>query len=500
MFGGFGLGDQPLGFPFVPLMQEQPGEAVPEKVTPDDPIDRSIIPFNLGTSGYANQFGAFLPAPASTPWLFWQMRKDAAINLAFVITTTPFIAADRGIEIVDDAGNPSLATEMKEDAEKDLLPIFNEAIIGACESLHFGYWLQEVVWDRKGGRTVPVQLNSVLPTEAILHCNPQRRFTGFQISGEFRDSRYGFLAVNQPHIHPTLGYSRNENAKVDWWRGVMGGLEGDKAERKAAGTQIMLGIPMGSSFTDENGKPLFNQEMCDNVANAAAQNRVFPVPMTPFLRKHIIDKPELANIPAIRFDKIDWVQMGDTIKAQLERQERNDRNKMRCWNRPEREAMEGRHGTNAEAETQGNVAITDSEQCHSQFARQWDAQTMNTWRVTNWGPDAPVLRTVPHPLQDQAQAFLRKLAIELATDTQTGPDLQDNMDQRGLLDRVGVPLVDEAVAAQKKKTRAKAKKTIVAVSGQPNDPLNRGGVDPALNGNGNGHPSSDTEDEAAKAA
>lgn len=459
-WGGTGFGFDNLGggyWPMVPLtMQPEPEQSL-APIKPQKPTDRSIPFFFNGTQGLNYFAGGFNPAPPPSPWLYWHMREYSAICIAFMTTCAPIVASPRSIEFVDaESGKDKAAENMLSAAKADLLPIMDEAMEACVECTHFGYWLQEIEWDfNEKGRVAPMMLNSVLPTEAQLYCNLQRRFTGFEINGQFRDKRYAFLAVHQPHIHPVLGYSRNNNARVDWWRSVNSNMMGDKSERKASGIQMMIGVP-NSTFTtpgpNGNEVPINTQQLSQQYINSATLGAVSTYPLTPFSKKDIVNKPELANVPALKFEKFDWGNMGPIMDAQLKRLERGDQNIMRAWYRPERSAMQGHSGTgtNAEAKSHGDIGVIDSEQLGKSLCRQMTAQILDVWRIVNFGKNSPKMRVVQLPLSDPLQEYKQRIMEALVADRNTGPTTQADIATRPLAEETGLPLEDEATADAKK--------------------------------------------------
>jgi hypothetical protein len=127
---------------------------------------------------------------------------------------------------------------------------------------------------RRGGfRVLPVDVRPVLPMEALLHRDDYLRFAGFQIGPEFRGPQYAFLAVNQPHLDPVRGYSRNQNALKDWWRAMQSERNADRTERKASGIHMMLGVPTGNftTYTKPTARPRRSalQVMAQRIADQA---------------------------------------------------------------------------------------------------------------------------------------------------------------------------------------------------------------------------------------
>jgi hypothetical protein len=413
------------------------------------PLDRSLsvsTPYTMDLMagygfGFTSAFGlSYDPSPPSSPWLFWWMRKHPAIVLAHAASTLPFLASTRKYEIDDDKGQPKLAKQMADDANKHLLAWLNRAIRPATESMNFGQWLQEVVWGTVDDQTVPIGLNSVLPTEATLHCDRQRQFAGYQIGTEYRDKRYGFLAVEQPHIHPVLGYGRNEAAKNDWWRALQTDISGDKAAIKASGIHMMMSIPKGMTLEGPNGQPMTAPMIANHMANIAASCNVFTVPRFACSLEAIERNPELAKINMVDVKEFNWGDMGPFILSMLSRLDHCYKNMIRSWLHPERESTEGKFGTKAESGTQGQaIGVRDCEATHARLCQQWDDQVTATWRLTNYSKDAPTIKCVAAPLADQQQEFLQGVADALIVDRNTGPLTQTYINKPKLLERVEIP-------------------------------------------------------------
>jgi hypothetical protein len=161
--GYFGFGG--TGFPVT--QTDQSVEVVPLTDSAQGPISRTNLSPTYGSSfglydGYAgpSDLGsmcavgsslncAFDPVPSLSVPLMWQMRANPVIALvSFTLVIAPILTAGQSIEIVDDMGDEQTAQDIKRTAEKFLLPTFARALPGACESLHFANWLQEIVWGR----------------------------------------------------------------------------------------------------------------------------------------------------------------------------------------------------------------------------------------------------------------------------------------------------------------------------------------------------------------
>jgi hypothetical protein len=454
---------------------------VPEPPAPDEGVRRDDTSHPLYGGGYGpfppydgyagphfpvygcpGSFGGFDSAPALSVPVMWAMRATPAIILAsFYLTFAPACSAGFAIDITDDGGDPKLSDQVKAAAIQDLLPMWDRALPGACESLHFGNWLQEVVWGRKedrgaagatepgrpanpSTRIVPVDVRPVLPMEALLHRDQYLRFTGFQIANQFRAPAYAFLAVNQPHIDPVRGYSRNQNALRDWWRSIQSDLNADRTERKASGIHMMLGVPdMTMKYVNPSTgatETITGPQMAQRIADQASRANVFTTGRSWFTREEVKNNPALADIKAVTVDQFDWGNIGEALTAHLKRLDRLDVNMVRAWAHGEREGMEAEHGSRADAMAHKSGGVLDCEQVRKNLAEQWDAQVGATWQRQNFPQWQGRFKTKPAPLADPVQEFLQQMVTTLLGGVQTGPDTEIELDKRALLERTSAPL------------------------------------------------------------
>lgn len=400
----------------------------------------------------------FAECPILSIPLIWEMRSYEAIVLAHHMVVGPIIAGERTITTLYNLGDEPMAEKIRIAIQNACLPMLAKAMPGACESPHFGNWLQEVMWDRKDvttdtgsdRMTCPVDVLPIFPGEAIVHAYNRNTFTGFQIGSEFRDARYAFLAVSEPHIDRIRGYSRNRNALRDYWRAIQSGINADKIECKASGTMMLLGLPIGQTFVDDHGNPIMSEKMTQKLARGSAGGQIMRVPITPFSKQDIASNPELAKIKAVQIEQFEWGNIGPALEAHMKRMDQLDRNMIRAWHRPEREGTEGQHGTKAEAGAHAQVGITDSELLHQSICEQWDAQVVAAFVRTNFGEQwVGCHQTTPAPLADTQQDFLQKLYIAISSGQNPDPEILASIDNRALGERVEIPLLSEEDTAAK---------------------------------------------------
>jgi hypothetical protein len=496
-FGGFGGGVGGFGWG-MPAATEAIAPPVAEtaKAKPNDPIPRQWTnwPWMAGPGYYPG----FDKAPPLSIPIIWQMRRYNVIRLAFAIVVEPIMASPRTIEIAEQFKDDDEAKKMQAWATQYVLPFIEMAMLPGFESLNFGFWLQEVIWDRKDGYTVPTEARSVLPGEATFFRDKYRQFSGMQMAGDFRDPRYCLLTVNNPHIDPIFGESRNTYCREEWWRLRQSEENADTTERKAAGRQMTIGIPQGMVLTDAQGNALPGQSYAAQMVNSATRGDALTYPLCYFDKDAIERNPALANIPAMKVDKIDWGNIGPAIDAHENRKKSLQADVMMAWMRPTREAMEGSTGTKAEAGTHGAIGTTDSEAVAAQQLAQINRQILNRAIITNFGAGKEgMVYAKQAPLSDPQQEFLQKVFLGLSTGQTPDPETVAQISRRDLALRVEMPVVDEEEAKQKladaqakEQADADAKNKALMAGKASAAPAANGdgqnGADGSTGGNGNG--------------
>lgn len=485
-YGGYGggLGGYGWGFPAATQILTPP-VSEDAKAKPQEEIER-----NWNVSGWISGGPGYIPgfdkAPPLTIPILWQMRRYAIIAFAHqTITIGPILAGVQSIEMVNEADkDDATVNEILEAATEDVLPIIRKGMEAGFECLNFGFSLQELQWDRRDGRTYPCDLLPILPGEAVMYRDKYRQFAGYQVNEQFRDPRYAFLTVNNPHIDPIFGESRNAFVREEWWRARQSEENADTTERKAAGKQLAIGVPQGLPLYNADGTKISYNHLCTQLANAAARGEPFTYPMMPFDKDEIANNPELAKLPAILISQYDWGNIGPAIDAHLARMTQLDAKIMMGRLRPTREAMEGSSGTKAEAGVHGQVGVTDSEWVAAQYFEQASKQILDRFVVTNWGPQyAGKLAARQAPLSDPQQTFLQDLYKALASGQAPDPTLIAQIDPRAMGKRVEVPLLEED-EVKKKLADQEAKQQ--AQDDAKNEAMAAGKANSPANGNGNG--------------
>jgi hypothetical protein len=213
-------------------------------------------------------------------------------------------------------------------------------------------------------------------------------------------------------------------------------------DRKIAGAYLLLHYPSFGQGIDQNGAKL------DNV----------------YLAQRILDKLEAASgvaigdVPSELFPGQDPNQTAWRLEVQgsaggqqqgfVDRLRYLDSLKVRGMLLPERAILEGQHGTLAESQSQGDLALLQSELVHHHLTREINRQAVDPVLEANWGPAyRGKVRLEAAPLSDANQGFLRQLVTQVLADPKYFADLFRRADWPSIFDAVGLPQTKASSAA-----------------------------------------------------
>jgi hypothetical protein len=393
-------------------------------------------------------------APPPSLMQYRWMRWCQPVSFSFALVVNPIHAGTRNLIIREQDGgaapprktrsglNGVTVGDSPEDKRKKLAedvfkPLWPQVLEG-LECLNYGHWLHEVLWDRWMSVIAPVRLKSIAPGTAELQKDKFDDFAGFKLGQEERDARYAFLSVNNPHHDPLFGVPRLAAAYMAVLRFVRSHENSDRLEQKASGRQFLMLVANGKTTKVVNGVTQETDQYSDTelqkFVDAGAKGDSMQASMFAFTLQAIKDKPELAKIPKMEIKPIDWGDSGPAIIATIARRAELAVEIVRAYHRPEREAMEGQHGTKAEAGAHGQVGITDSELVGAQLYGQFNAQVFNRYLTTNYGPTAiDSMYWQMAPLADPQQTFKEDVIKAMLASPTTGPDVERHIEKRDLL-------------------------------------------------------------------
>ncbi len=428
--GGFGFG--------MPVVTDE-SSAVPDKpVKPAEAVKRSIG----GGLGYSFFPGFGLAPRRPTVADLWAMRNFPDVRVVHSRVTEPVRSGVQTFEVVDLGAGPDVTRQVQDAGNADLLPILKRAVAGAMEAICFGNWLQEVIYGKRDGRTVPLDVRSVVPGEGELLVDAYRNFTGFRVNGQYRDARYAYLVVNEPHLDPVLGHTPNVGALIDWWRSIESAKNADAVERKPTLRQLILEIAEGDVSVDEDGNIVADDEIGRRWMAAFMRGECVVAPKWAFDKDSVRGNPGLAEVSKISHTLIDFGDVGPALEAHLNRLEKLAANIAKAWGLPPLSVQESSKGGIGQGNTEAhsNVVLCISERLHEQAVSQWDAQVTARWFAANFAGAKVRVRTIPAPLADPEQTYRQAVFTARITATAVDPSIDSNVDWRKLAEQTELPL------------------------------------------------------------
>ncbi len=421
-------------------------------------------PFMCDIPGYG-------PVPSSTYATYRKMLADPTIALARMVVRAPIEAGQWSFEARDDA--PPGAVEFVQEVYESMRP---QLVGEMLRALDFGWQGFEKIFEVKpwnppkppparqpdanpqsqdvndtltpapripGGLRMFVRHKSLLPelTEILLNKD----------TGTFEGLRQGKVELGADkclvYTHDgegdnRYGRSRLENLREvwSWWRECNDGAH--RYDRKIAGVFPHVQYPMGTG-RDASGAERPNYELALRLAENIAAGR--PI-VTPKLAAAFVNEEDI-NDPKAQAWVVSLLEdRGSRQPGFIERLKYLDSLKLRGYLRPERVALEGQHGTLAEAGEHGDLAITDGELLHADMARVINWHGVDQLLVLNYGEQARgSVYISPAPLRDTKRGLLMDLVKALMA-SPTGVELMlDWLDWDALFDLLGLPKAAEII-------------------------------------------------------
>jgi hypothetical protein len=250
------------------------------------------------------------------------------------------------------------------------------------------------------------------------------------------------LFVNEPDAMPIYGWSLLENIREQWWQWLEARQRAGQLNNKAAGIVFVVKGPDGSTmYTDAAGKEWPASTIARQTANGLQQgvSRYLPNKIGTLRAGTAKDLAALSDTSDFKVDYYDLGNVGPAQEAILKDLQYLDALGLRGLYIPERSAIEGTHGTKAEAGVHSEIV---DDQCN--LDRQCIAVAIQhavDWTVRlNYG-ESEVGKHVlsPNPVMDKDLDFLRDCAKLMIQNGLIG-QVARFMQMSGFFSRVGWPV------------------------------------------------------------
>lgn len=368
-----------------------------------------------------------------------KMRKHPTIALGRALASAPVVAADWSIESDDDVDGS--ITSFIQDQFHPIREGFVQAAMNG--GIDFGWqpWEKVFETDIVDGRQRLVirKFKPLIQDNTDILTDEQGRFLGFRQGDLTLDVANCLLIPFRVEGTQWDGYPLLENARETWnqWRDANDGAA--RYDRKIAGSHFIVYYPDGKS-EDASGAVRANHEIAQSIIHALESSGSVAIPtiMTDYVDNLNQQVSGLAWKIEILEDR------GGRQPTFIERLNYLDKLLVRALLLPERAAMEGEHGTKAEAGEHIDLAMTVAELTHRHITRHVNWYAVDQLLALNWGDEMRgKVRLVASPIVDTKMAFLREVYQAVLQSPSGFVAEFGTMDTDSIKDLLGVPKAEE---------------------------------------------------------
>ena len=387
-----------------------------------------------------------LPRPSSVGNDFYrkarEIRRDPTIRMVRELAMAPLLMAEWEYEADDDA--PVGAKELVEKImSKMRLPLLRQSLCGMTD---FGWQPFEIIAEQREDGTSEPRLKPLLQdTTSILVNAADGSFFGLRQTPTI-GVRIGWIylldqecLVISQDVEGTNWYGEPTLRSLErvYDESEVVSKTARKYDAKIAGTHWVIYYPLGTS--DYGGQTLDNGEIAQKLLQQAEAVGGIAVP------RSVVNALDAMNAAMAQSEASQWKieLLTDGGKGQqpfTDRQKYLDVLKVRAFGFPERAILEGQFGTKAEAESHGDVAVSNLEVRHAMVVLQYNLKIVDLILAWNYGPQSKgKVRIKPSPLADDTKAFFRQVYLAMLSNPQGFMTEMSAVDLQQIRDRLGLP-------------------------------------------------------------
>jgi hypothetical protein len=369
------------------------------------------------------------------------IRRDPTVALARAVVMGPILTSTWSYEAADDTVPSEWVDFIKSQIDPLRDYILRTAIgFGAID---YGWCGWEKIFELRDGMVQLCGLKQLLHDLTEIDVDKATgKFAGFS---QKRDKvelpvEKCLLYTGDREGDNFYGRPRLENVREiwAWWRSANDGAA--RYDNKIAGVFPRISYPPGEC-TNAAGMKISNSKAAEALAQALAAGK--PI-IHPKVASGTADDAVL-NDPNSQAWTVELLEdKGSRQPGFIERLRYLDSLKMRALLRPERSAIEGQNGTNAEAATHNDVGLADGELMQQDVVRMVNWHIVDQLLVLNFGEDARgAIVVTPTPLDDDTRAFYRAIVQALIASPVALEEFLQRVSIDKLLEKVGLPEITE---------------------------------------------------------
>jgi hypothetical protein len=150
--------------------------------------------------------------------------------------------------------------------------------------------------------------------------------------------------------------------------------------------------------------------------------------------------PKLAELTKWAIETVDIGSSATGLASLISEREYFDKLLLRGWLVPERAAIEGTHGTLAEAEAHADIALTDSQLIHNDIVRYINWYLVDELLALNFGEEARgTVWISPSPIVDTSKAHVKALFDAMLANPATMELVMSETDRGAVYEQLEIP-------------------------------------------------------------
>ncbi len=373
-----------------------------------------------------------------------EMRTCPTVAIARAAAMAPVKAAGWFVEATDN--DDGKYDEVVDFVQRAIEPVAGDLVRNSLYAWDYGWQGAEIVWGVREGRVVPERLNFLKVDDTKILTDEQGTVTGLkQKQFEVPESKT-YIYTYDGECGDPYGRSRMENIREHaWrpWRETINKL--GKYISKHAGVISTMRYPVGEGQIGLTGATFANEE----IAAATLQNLgkgagvAFPVTFEPWQAEAIR--------AGASFDSLTWnigfLEPSSGAGGEMMSFAKYcDSLICRGLLVPERAILEGQHGTKAEAESQGDVAVEIAEEENQLIWEGIQRQIVYRMVLANFGrAAAEAVRVKAAPLSEPEKRLAARIIETVFTNPANADLLLSMLDLDAMLDTVKLPKAKETV-------------------------------------------------------
>jgi hypothetical protein len=356
----------------------------------------------------------------------WQQLARPTYSTYRLMRTHPTIALVRSMIMAPVISSTWSAEPAREGVPEAWVKYVNETFIPhrrkfvteALRALDFGHYKFELVWkyDGEAGAWVYEKLKPLAVDNNAVLLDRAGNFAGIRPAGEDDlGTQKSWAFTLDGEAGGILGRPRLENIRstawVDWldcaWRNK-------KLREKISGIIPIFYHPPGGFDDPETGAFVSYQQACREAAEALMRGDYATIEHLGFNPDDLRNNPDLVKAGLIALDFYDAGNVATAQTGMLENLEYDDRQIFRGMLRPERQGLEARSGTRADAETHTDTGNEEGETLTNDLDESVSEGPVSEALAVNFGELARgKVRVKTAPLVNQKAARAERIVLAL---------------------------------------------------------------------------------------